>query len=54
MAEAKDIHREKIIVALSSVVVAIGLTSMKLRGLLVWSLGIWSKLLTQALTWSQL
>ena len=30
MAEAKDMHREKMMVALSSVVAAIGLTSMKL------------------------
>jgi hypothetical protein len=54
MAEAREIHREKMLVDLSSVVAAIGLTNMKLRGSPVWSLGIWSKLLTQALTWSQL
>jgi hypothetical protein len=32
MAEAKDRYREKMMVALSPVVAAIGLTSIKLRG----------------------
>jgi divalent metal cation (Fe/Co/Zn/Cd) transporter len=41
MAQARDIQREKMIVALSSVVAAIGLTGMKLVvGLLTGSLGI--------------
>ena len=41
MAHARDIHREKTVVALSSVVAAIGLTGMKLVvGLLTGSLGI--------------
>ena len=41
MAQARDIHREKTVVALSSVVAAIGLTGMKLVvGLLTGSLGI--------------
>ncbi|HCJ35985.1 MAG TPA: cation transporter, partial [Ktedonobacter sp.] len=41
MVQAKDIHREKTMVALSSVVAGIGLTGMKLVvGLLTGSLGI--------------
>lgn len=41
MTQARDIHREKMMVALSSVVAAIGLTGMKLVvGLLTGSLGI--------------
>jgi uncharacterized iron-regulated membrane protein len=52
MAQARDIHRDKTMIALLSVLAAVGLAGMQLMvGLLTGSLGIWPKPLTRAWTW---